>query len=85
MDNKKPIYLKDEYQWKYKGNFWLAMTKHGIVRWAKDLGHGIIAYDSQQEALDDNKHALASMCCDCYYSPELRESHFDLPEEKLGE
>jgi len=82
--DKQPTYLNDRYTWVYEGNYWLAMTKDGMVRWSRDLGHGIIAYDSQQEALDDNKTALASMCCDSYYSPDLEEHHFDLPEEKVS-
>ena len=81
--SKKPTYLQDRYDWKYQGMFWSAINKHGFVRWSHDLGHGIITYDSQEEALDDNKDAVASISCDSYYSTELGEHHLDLPEDHL--
>jgi hypothetical protein len=79
MKNKQPIYLNTEdFKWQYQGVLWSAINKDGFVRWSRDLGHGIITYDSQQEALDDNKDAMASISCDNYYSPELKEYHLDL-------
>lgn len=81
MKNKEPTYLQDEYEWKYQGVFWAAINKNGFVRWSRDLGHGIITYDSRQEALDDNKDAVAAMSCDSYYSFYLEEYHLDLPED----
>lgn len=83
MKNKEPTYLQDKdfYEWKYQGVFWAAINKNGFVRWSRDLGHGIITYDSRQEALDDNKDAVAAISCDSYYSFYLEEYHLDLPED----
>ena len=79
MKTKQPIYLNTEdFKWQYQGVLWSAINKDGFIRWSRDLGHGIITYDSQQEALDDNKDAKASISCDNYYSPELKEYHLDL-------